>query len=293
MILVAGGSGLLGSRLATDLCARGHAVRVLSRGLTPLSRPLPDQVEVVHGDVRDRASISRAMAGVDQVVSAVQGFAGPGGGTPATVDLGGNLNLIAEAEARGASFVLISVLGAAADSPMELFRAKYAAEQRLRAATCPWTIIRPDASAETWVGLMDQTAGSAHRPLVFGRGDNPIAWVSVDDVVALTVRVVTDDSLRGRTLEICGPQQATLRELASMVMAQRGWPGHPRRIPRPVLHLMAAVTSLVRPQLARQARASLAMDSLPTARDDALRAEFPDLPRIPVSDIVARTVSIA
>jgi NADH dehydrogenase len=292
MILVAGGSGRLGSRLVDRLSAEGLPVRVLSRGLTPLSRALPSRVEVVHGDVRDRASIARAMKDVDQVVSAVQGFAGPGGGTPATVDLGGNLNLIAEAEAHGASFVLVSVFGAAADSPMELFRAKFAAEQRLQDGTCPWTIIRPDACAETWTAVLEQTAGSAHRPLVFGRGDNPIAWVSVDDVAALTARAVTDESLRGRTLEICGPQQATLRELASMVMAHRGWPGSPRQVPRPMLHLMAAATAMVRPQLARQARASLAMDTLPTARDDALRAEFPELPSTPVSAVVARTVSI-
>jgi uncharacterized protein YbjT (DUF2867 family) len=288
MILVAGGSGLLGGRVASQLCRRGLQVRVMSRGLTSPSRSLPNAVEVVRADVRDPSSLAEVMDGVDLVVSAVQGFVGPGGGTPKTVDFEGNVHLVAAAEARGASLVMVSTFGAAADSPMELFRAKHAAEQRLRDGSCAWTIVRPDAYAETWVGLLRQTAGSSHRPLVFGRGDNPISWVGVDDVAALVERAVVDDSLRGRVLEICGPQPATLSELAEMVMAQQGWGGSPRRVPRPMLHVMAAATRWVRPQLARAARASLAMDTLPTRRDDALRAEFPDLPRMSVSEVVGR-----
>jgi nucleoside-diphosphate-sugar epimerase len=124
--------------------------------------------------------------------------------------------------------------------------------------------------------------------LVFGRGNNPISWVGVDDVAALTERAVLDDSLRGRVLEICGPEPITLTQLAQMVMAHRGWAGSPRRVPRPMLHLMANTIGRFRPEIARQSRASLAMDNLSTRQDEALRAEFPDLPRTSVSQVVAR-----
>ena len=77
------------------------------------------------------------MVGVATVVSAVQGFAGPGRVTPESVDRAGNVHLIDAAEAAGADVVLMSVVGASADSPMELFRAKYAAEQHLRASGVP------------------------------------------------------------------------------------------------------------------------------------------------------------
>jgi uncharacterized protein YbjT (DUF2867 family) len=112
--------------------------------------------------------------------------------------------------------------------------------------------------------------------------------VSVDDVAALVVRAVLDESLRGRVLEICGPEPATLQGLAEMVMAHEGRTGRPRRVPRPVLHLMAGTVGRVKPEMGRQARAALAMDELPTSSDAALRAEFPDLPRTPVSQVVAR-----
>ena len=287
MILIAGGTGCLGSVVANRLHRSGVPVRVLSRGLAPHPGSIDPGVQLVRADVRDPTSLPAPMEGVDLVVSAVQGFMGPGGVTPQSVDRDGNTHLVEAAERVGADFVMVSVIGASPESPMELMRAKYAAEQRLRSSGSAWTILRPEAYAETWTRLLEQTAGTSHRPLVFGRGDNPIAWVSVVDVAALVERAVLDVSLRGRVLEICGPEPVTLTRLAEMVMTQHGWTGKPRHVPRPVLHAMANTVGLLKPEMALQARAALAMDEVPTTHDTELRDEFRDLPCTPVSDVVA------
>lgn len=287
MILIAGGTGCLGSVVANRLQNSGVPVRVLSRGLAPHPGTLDPGVELVCADVRDPASLGAPMEGVDLVVSAVQGFMGPGGVTPQSVDRDGNIHLIEAAERVGADIVMVSVIGASPESPMGLMRAKYAAEQRLRSSRSAWTILRPEAYAETWTRLLEQTAGTSHRPLVFGRGDNPITWVSVADVAALVERAVADETLRGRVLEICGPEPVTLTRLAEMIMTQHGWTGKPRHVPRPMLHAMANTIGLLKPEMALQARAALAMDELPTTDDAELRDEFPDLPCTPVSQVVA------
>jgi hypothetical protein len=106
-------------------------------------------------------------------------------------------------------------------------------------------------------------------------------------VAALVERAVLDETLRGRVLQICGPEPVTLTRLAEMVMAHRGWSGSPRHVPRPALHVMANTVGLLKPAMALQARAALAMDELPTTSDTELRDEFPDLPRTPVSEVVA------
>ncbi|MFL6081110.1 MAG: SDR family oxidoreductase [Ornithinibacter sp.] len=286
-ILIAGGTGCLGSLVANRLHDRGLAVRVLSRGVAPRPGTIDPDVEVVRADVRDPASLRTPMEGVDLVVSAVQGFMGPAGATPQSVDHDGNVHLIEAAEKAGADVVMVSVIGASPESPMELMRAKYAAEQRLRSSGSAWTILRPEAYAETWAQLLERTAGRSRRPLVFGRGDNPVSWVSVADVAALVERAVLDDTLRGRVLEICGPDPVTLTRLAELVMAQHGWPGTPRHVPRPILQVMANTVGLLKPVIARQARAALAMDVFPTTNDRDLRSEFPDLPCTPVSAVVA------
>jgi uncharacterized protein YbjT (DUF2867 family) len=146
--------------------------------------------------------------------------------------------------------------------------------------------VRAEAFAQTWIGLLEETSGRSHRPLVFGDGANPIAWVDVDDVAALVERAVLDDSLRGRVLEIAGPERLSLGDLARAVMARHGWPGAPRRVPRAALRLMAQTAGRANPALGRKVRASLAMDRMPTVDCSALRSEFPDLPSTPVSSVV-------
>jgi NADH dehydrogenase len=289
MILVVGGTGRLGSLVANLLAAQGREVRVLSRGLTPAVVPLDQRVERVLGDVRDPTRMQEMVAGAEVVLLAMQGFLGPGRVNPRSVDHQGSRNVIAAAEQVDADVVLLSIAGASATSPLELARVKYGVEEHLRRARCRWTVVRSDAFAQTWFDVLRQTAAKSHRPIVFGNGDNPFGFVDVHEVAALVEHAVLQPSLRGHTLEISGPERLTLEQLATLMMEQHGWPGKPRRVPRLALRMMATLAAPVRPELARQARASLAMDVLPPVDDHETRAAFPDLPALPVSRLLKQT----
>lgn len=266
-ILVAGGTGTLGSQIVQRLVARGLSVRVLTRDPARVHSSHDDQPEFVTGDVRDPASLAEAMRGVDTVISAVQGFVGSGGVTPANVDRDGNMHLIDAARSVGAGFVLISVVGAAAESPLELCRMKYAAEEYLRASGLAWSIIRATAFLETWIGLLERTATRSGRPLVFGGGDNPINFVSVAEVASLVERVVLDASSRGTLFEIGGPENLTLNQLALAIQRAAKRTSQPRHVPRPLLKLMSALLPPFRPDLARQVQAALVFDTADLAFD--------------------------
>ena len=280
-VLVAGGTGRLGTLIVTGLTASGVDVRVLTRDRQRATNLTGDRVEVAIGDVRDPLSTMAATTDIDVVVSAVHGFAGPGGGSPESVDRDGNMHLFRAAHAAGAAVVLMSIVGASPDSPFELFRMKHAAEEALAASGTPATTVRATAFLELWIELLDSTAGRASRPVVFGRGQNPINFVSVRDVAALVTRVVLDPTTRGDTMEIGGPEDLTLSELARKVVARDGTTHEPRHVPRPALHVMAATIGRLRPELGRQARAALAMDhydmTYASDSNDA-RTRFPDLP---------------
>ena len=280
-VLVAGGTGRLGTLVVNGLAARRVDVRVMTRDPKRAAHLAGERIEVVTGDVRDPVSVTTAVAGVDAVVSAVHGFAGPKGVSPMTVDRDGNTHLIKAAQAAGAELVLMSIVGAAPDSPFELFRMKHAAETVLAASTVSATVVRSTAYLELWIDLLVNTAGRSNRPLVFGRGQNPINFVSVRDVAALVERVILDQATRGQTLEIGGPENLTLVELARMVVAHRGGPDGPRHIPRAALRTMAVTVGRLRPELGRQALAALAMDQYDmtfSAGVNGVRARFPDLP---------------
>jgi dihydroflavonol-4-reductase len=65
--LVTGAAGFLGSHVARQLVARGETVRVLMRPSSS-NRAISDlSLEYVTGDLRDEASLDRAMAGVNRV----------------------------------------------------------------------------------------------------------------------------------------------------------------------------------------------------------------------------------
>lgn len=246
MILVAGGTGRLGTLVVRGLARRHLDVRVLTRDVTR-AQHLGDVAEVVVGDVRDRASLDRAMGGVTTVVSAVQGFAGPGKVTPASVDHEGNRHLVDAAAAAGADVVMLSVVGATARHPMELFRAKHAAEQHLRASTAPWTIVRATAFVEMWAEILG-------KGIVFGRGDNPINFVSVHDVAAVVELAVIDPNLRGQIIDVGGPDNLTFNQLVTELQHVTGRSRKVRHVPRWLLRAISPV--------ARQPAAALVMDTI-------------------------------
>jgi NADH dehydrogenase len=280
MILVAGGSGRLGTLVCNRLTSRDLEVRVMTRDPQRARHLREDAgIEIVCGDVRDRASIERAMRGVATVVSAVHGFAGPGRVTPASVDRAGNANLIDVAAAAGADVVMMSVVGAAPDNSMELFRAKYDAEQHLLASGTQWTIVRSTAFVELWADIL------AKAP-VLGHGENPINFVSVVDVAAVVERAVIDGTLRGHILEVGGPQNLTFNEVAAVLQESLGRHGRVRHIPRPLLRALAP--------LSRRARAAFTMDTREMTFDAAAsRADFADLPMTDVATALALSVSAA
>lgn len=283
MIVIAGGTGRLGLALLHRLLTAGHEVRVFSRGL---SVGTPAGVDVVRGDIRSRADVDVAIAGAEVVVSAVQGFAGPGPVSPRSVDRNGNINLVRAAEQTGAEVVMVSLTHAAPDSPLEIAREKYAAEQAVRRSRIGWTIVRSAAFAELWLQLLEDTARRSRRPLVFGRGQTPLWWVSVEDVAAEVARVTLDGSARGRTIEVVGPDGLGLEELARKVMLAHGWSGSPRRVPPAALRLGSATIGRVVPAVGRQMRAALAMDLL---RSESVAAVDAAARRRSVDDLLAGT----
>ncbi|MBI3760354.1 MAG: SDR family NAD(P)-dependent oxidoreductase [Chloroflexi bacterium] len=72
-VLVTGGAGFIGSHTVELLLKKGHAVRVLDALVPPVHLAgrvpeyLPQEVEFIQGDVRDRSAWEKALAGVEAV----------------------------------------------------------------------------------------------------------------------------------------------------------------------------------------------------------------------------------
>jgi len=285
MILVAGGTGLLGSRVVKLLVDAGEQVRIITRD-PGRAVHLSAGVDVVVGDVR-RGSLDRAFDGCSHVVSAVHGFTGPAPTSPAAVDRNGNRNLIAAAVRAGVDrFVLVSVVGAAPDHPMSLHRMKYSAEQELAASALSGVVVRSAPFLETWIDVIGNGIRSGRPALVLGRGRNPINFVSADDVAAFACLAVRGDRRIGDGVSVGGPQNLGFTEIALHLLARQGRSDEPRHVPLSALRAISVFAQPFRPGYARRAKAAVVMNTTEMAFDAGpVRDRFPDIPATSLADV--------
>jgi uncharacterized protein YbjT (DUF2867 family) len=199
-VLVAGASGMLGSRIAGHLLDQPDvALRLLLRAPAPVgtakSRTVQALIgrgaEVVTGDVSDPASLEAATRGVDVVVSAVQG------GPDIIVD--GQIALAEAAARNGARRFLPS------DFAVDLFSAPEGAPQfALRRAAdraidaLPMEVVHVLSGGFMDLMLDPGTPGvinvDARTATVWGTGDEPFNLTTVEDTARFAAKIATDRS---------------------------------------------------------------------------------------------------
>ncbi len=289
MILIAGGTGTLGTQVVPLLTARGLEVRILTRDPVRAEHLQGDLVEIMAGDVRNLRAVERAAAGAQTVISAIQGFAGAAAVGPQAVDRQGNSNLIHAARAGAEHFILVSIQGVAPDHPMELFRMKYLAEQELKASGLAWTIIRPTAYMETWGALIGEPLLKTGKTRIFGRGNNPINFVSVHDVARFVELAVVDPAMRGELVEVGGPENLSMRQVAQAFETVSGKVGKKSHVPLPMMRLMSVLMRPVNPTLARQAQAGVVMDTHDFSFDPSETSRrYPSISLTSLAEVVRR-----
>ncbi|MFG3281745.1 SDR family oxidoreductase [Streptomyces sp. NPDC048111] len=238
VVLVAGATGYVGSRIVRELAARGHRVRALVRDPAKLA-PVRHLVAEVHrADATDARALAGCCDGVDVVVSSV-GLVGRGAGrlTCWDVDHGANHNLLAEARRAGVGrFVYVSVVRAPGLERVQLVRAKRAFEAELRTSGTAYTIVYPNG----FFSDMDEylTMARRGRAVVFGRGAfriNPVDGADVAGAVAGAVEGGPED------IEIGGPEVLTHEAVAREAFRALGRPPRITRVPAGVLRAALAV----------------------------------------------------
>jgi uncharacterized protein YbjT (DUF2867 family) len=224
MILVAGATGLVGGMITRRLVDQGRQVRIVVRPGSSYDALVQAGAEPVFADLTDRDSLDRACAGAEAVITTATASSRPGQETVEAVDRAGNANLVSVAAASGVQrFVLVSTLGADPASPVEIFRAKGEAEQRLQETAMRWTALRPNMMMEIWVPLVVGDPALAHRPVhLVGGGQRRHSLVSARDVAAYAVASLDHPDADRRVLVLGGPAAVTWRDVVAAFEAELG-----------------------------------------------------------------------
>lgn len=225
MILVVGATGLLGGQITQLLRKQGKDVRVLLRhnspaevmagqGMATAPRTLLDAgASPVYGDLKDRASLTAALQGVDTVITTANSSMRSGADTVDSVDRAGNRNLIEAAKAAGVrQFIFVSFLGADPHSPVPLFQAKAETEALLAASGLPYTVLAPNYFVESWAGMVVGIPLQAHVPVTLvGSGERQHSLISMADVAQFAGAVVGHPAALNQRLALGGPGPVTWR----------------------------------------------------------------------------------
>ncbi len=203
-VLVAGGTGTAGSAVVAELSARGHAVRVLTRRVPA---GLPPGAVHTPGDLMTGAGLTDAVAGVDVVVSAVNGQ------STATrpVFTTGARTLAAAAQAAGVRrAVVLSIVGV--DRLAFSYYEAIAEQERIWAASGVDTrIVRSTQFHPLLRSLFATGARLGVLPAARGARFQPIAPTEVG-------RALADSALADAApglVEIGGPEVVSMRDLAA------------------------------------------------------------------------------
>src|SRR5262245_51715630 len=231
-VLVAGASGRFGA-IVEELLDRGHAVRAGVRNLdTPSAMHLRELgARPLRADYDEPATIEVAAAGVDAVIaSGTAHRAGPDGEARHGQNLAAAL-----AAADVPHLVFISGDGAAPESPVPLFRAKWQVEEAIRASGVAYTIPAPTYLMENlfnhW-NLPALRAGVLPSPIPI---DRPLQQTAVADLLSLVVLAIErPEELAGRRIAIAS-DELTADEAAKAISGVIPRVLEPRRAPSEML----------------------------------------------------------
>jgi uncharacterized protein YbjT (DUF2867 family) len=243
-VLVLGATGYVGGRVVPELLAAGHTVRCAVRLPAKLdARAWRDRIEVVRGDVTDRASMDAACAGIDAVLFLVHAM----DGAPdfAAREAAGARTVRDAAAAAGVGrIVYLGGLGDAEDQLSAHLRSRHEVGRILAAGPVPvidlraGVIIGSGSVSFEMLRHLTEVLPVMTTPRWVATRTQPIA---VRDVLRMLVGVLEVDATVGRVLEIGGPDVLTYAEMMQRYAAIAGLR---RRIIIPVPVLSPRLSSL-------------------------------------------------
>ena len=217
LILVTGGTGVVGQAAVTALVDAGHRVRLFSRHADEEVRTWPRGVEARAGSVDDPRALTGAADGCDVVLHLVAIVReSPPEATFEAVNVEGTRLVLAEAErASVRRFVYMSSLGADRGKS-GYHRSKKAGEELVRAFRGEHVILRPGnvyGPGDEVISLLLKMMRTLPAVPVIDGGDHEFQPMWVGDLAQTVVQAVERGDLAGKTLEMAGPDRTSMNDL--------------------------------------------------------------------------------
>ena len=212
MITISGSTGTIGSELLRLLSAAGVGARAVHRNASK-ARSLP-HVSWVQADLEDAGQVEAAVAGTTRLFLLT-------GNEPnfARVQIG----VVRAAERLGVEYIVkLSALGASDHSKSAIAREHWQVEQALLRTRLQWTILRPHAFMQNWLGDVAESVraeGLIYSPI----GDGRVPFIDTRDIAAVAAEVLLHPEVHvGKKYVLTGGTAVGFGDLADVLSEATG-----------------------------------------------------------------------
>ena len=200
-ILVIGAAGFVGAPIAKQLQKDGFSVRALVRNADKARQMLGDQVELIVGDFADKATLEKALEGVDGVNLSV----------PWQFESSVARGVTSILAAQGRKQVRVTYISGTTALPENrwypMIDEKLKAEEILAKSGVAYTILRP-----SW--FMDALSLFVRdgRATIFGKQNQPYYFLSIADFARAVSKCYQTEEAANKTFVVNGPKSMLMKD---------------------------------------------------------------------------------
>ncbi len=246
IVLVTGGSGMIGRALLTALTAANYRVRALSRN----AQKEENGVEWIQGDITDAVTVERAMQGVKSIVHLAA--AKNDEKDSDDINIGGADCIKNAAEKMGVDrMIVLSTQSTKLPKKGRYGTTKMEADRILQSSAVPvTTLVCSIVYGEKTDGIVGSIVGFSRLPFlpVIGPGTPRFRPIHRDDLAIIIVEALKNDATKNRVYDIGGPESLSFDELADSILHAQGLIKKHIHLPIPIaLGLARACAFLKKP----------------------------------------------
>ncbi|XVK84657.1 NAD(P)H-binding protein [Bacillus stercoris] len=203
-ILITGGTGTVGSRIASRLIKLGYRVRIASRKKGALAN-----AEYVYFDWKDASSYTPALEQVKDIyLVAPVGVLDP---APYV------LPFLKEAKRLGVKRVVMQSASVVSENG-PVFGALHQAVREFP----EWTVLRPSYFMQNFINVQHQMSIQNEGRIVTASGEGKLGFIDADDIAETAVRALTDAVPHQTHHILTGPEALSYAEAAEIIGAAAG-----------------------------------------------------------------------
>ena len=212
MLLLTGVTGKTGGASAQALLKKGVPLRAIVRNAEKAAALKAAGVELVIGDVTDKAVLEKAMVGVSKALMVC-----PNGEKQLDIEK----QFVDVAKKAGVKHIVkMSSMESTPDAKVPIAKIHWASEQYLRQSGLEWTMMKPNFFMQNFLGSAGTIKEQGKFFLPMGQGKT--VMIDTRDIGACVAAVMTGTGHAGQAYELSGPEKLSFADAAARMSTALG-----------------------------------------------------------------------